>query len=373
MSLEPVNRSNIHPSGANQATHTLPSLHHPLHSYNEFGQLRSVIVGSPVGANHPKIDTSFENFFTPPRDELVRRAAEGPIASWILDEIEEDIAGFIATLQQHGVEVLRPIVFDSTKTIRTPDWETEQLYSLMPRDSLFVFGDVWIEVPSPTRSRLFESLAFRDIAEAYRTQQRATLLSAPKPRLLEHSFDLSAQSFLPETEPMFDGANCVRLGKDIFMDINNSANMAGLNWLQHLFNRMSIDATLHPMHLGEDHADVTLVPLKPGVILVDPKRVNDTNLPKQFKNWTQIRVTDVPNQAYGLSYPLASNGIGRNVFMLNPNTAIVEENQVGLIKELEKAKISTIPLQYRHGRTLGGSFHCITLDTNREGELESYF
>jgi N-dimethylarginine dimethylaminohydrolase len=70
---------------------------------------------------------------------------------------------------------------------------------------------------------------------------------------------------------------------------------------------------------------------------------------------------------------MASKGIGRNVFMLDENTAIVEKNQTSLIKELEALSFQVIPLQYRHGRTLGGSWHCITLDTNREGGLENYF
>jgi N-dimethylarginine dimethylaminohydrolase len=157
------------------------------------------------------------------------------------------------------------------------------------------------------------------------------------------------------------------------MDINNSANMAGLLWLQGLFDELNWNVRVHPMHIGEDHADVTMVPLRPGVLLVDHKRVNDNNLPQQFKKWSQIRVADIPEQSYGLAYPMASNGIGRNVFMLDEKTAIVEKNQMSLIRQLESMDFEVIPLQYRHGRTLGGSWHCITLDTNRDGGLDNYF
>ena len=82
----------------------------------------------------------------------------------------------------------------------------------------------------------------------------------------------------------------------------------------------------------------------------------------------------MPIRDYGLPYPLASNdGIGRNVLMLDPNTAVVEDIQVPLIRALEQRRFTVIPLRYRHGRTLGGSWHCITLDTHRDGELVSYF
>jgi glycine amidinotransferase len=346
----------------------------PLNSCSEFGKLRSVVVGSAVGANHPRIESSFKNFFTWDEDADAAARAQGAVPQSIVDEIEEDIAEFIKVLVQRGVEVLRPQTYDSTALIKSPDWETEQLYSLMPRDCVFVHGRLYLEVPSPARSRFFEPLAFRDIAHAYRERSgsRALVLSAPKPRLLEDSFEPMRKAFLPNTEPMFDAANCVRLGRDIFMDINNSANMAGLHWLQDLFAGLSWDVKIHPMHIGEDHADVTLVPLRPGVILVDEKRTNPDNLPKQFKNWTQVRLSSVPEQPYGLTYPMASNGIGRNVFVLDEKTIVVEKNQSELIAKLEALDFEVIPLRYRHGRTLGGSWHCITLDTNRDGGFEDY-
>jgi N-dimethylarginine dimethylaminohydrolase len=156
------------------------------------------------------------------------------------------------------------------------------------------------------------------------------------------------------------------------MDINNSANMLGLKWLQQLFDRFNSGVKIHPMHIGEDHADVTLVPLRPGIILVDEGRVNTHNLPKQFSKWHQVRVNELAQQSFGLSYPMASNGIGRNVLMIDENTAIVEENQRELISKLERLNFTVIPIRYRHGRTLGGAFHCVTLDTHRDGELESY-
>ena len=52
--------------------------------------------------------------------------------------------------------------------------------------------------------------------------------------------------------------------------------------------------------------------------------------------------------------------------------AVVEKSQVPLIKLLEKNGINCIPLQWRHGRTLGGGFHCVTLDVRRRGTFEDY-
>jgi N-dimethylarginine dimethylaminohydrolase len=344
---------------------------HTLHSFDEFTKLRSIIIGSPVGANHPEIDVSFEHFFQPPQDPELRRRAVGPVPQLVIDEIEEDISAFVAVLNDFGVEVHRPQPWDSTVPVSNPFWTSTQLYSLMPRDSLLVFGDLIIEAPSPCRSRYFETLPFRKLIDDY-IQRGAHLISAPKPMLTEESF---GRGVLRESEVIFDAANCVRLGLDIFIDINRSANLRASRWLKETLQRF-VDRRIqvHPMSIGSDHVDVTLIPLRPGVILVDPVKVRPDNLPPQFASWDRVIVDEVmPVRDYGLPYPLASNdGIGRNVLMLDPETVIVDEIQLPLIRALENRRFTVVPLRYRHGRTLGGSWHCITLDTNRDGELVSY-
>jgi glycine amidinotransferase len=349
------------------------NIQYPLHSFDEFTTLRAVIVGSAEGANHPEIDVSFENFFRPPTDPELRRKAIGPIPRVVIDEIEEDIAGFVSALLAFGVEVHRPSPCDSTRSIGNPFWTSSQLYSLMPRDSLLVCGDLVVETPSPIRSRYFETFAFRSLLAGY-AEYGAHVIAAPKPMLTDDTFSNGIS--LSEHEILFDAANCVRLGRDVFVDVNRSANCRGVQWLRTTLQRfVGKDFRVHPMSIGDDHADVTVIPLCPGVIMIDPLKVRRDNLPNQFASWDKVVVEEVmPERDYGLPYPLASNdGIGRNVLMLDSKTAIVDEIQLPLIRALEKRKFAVVPLRYRHGRTLGGSWHCITLDTHRDGGAVSYF
>ena len=44
----------------------------------------------------------------------------------------------------------------------------------------------------------------------------------------------------------------------------------------------------------------------------------------------------------------------------------VDKNQTELIKTLERHSMTVVPLELRHSRTLGGGFHCVTLDLFRE-------
>jgi N-dimethylarginine dimethylaminohydrolase len=353
----------------------IPTVRHPLHSFDEFTRLRAIVVGVPQGANHPEIDASFENFFRVPDDAALRASATGPVPKLVIDEIEEDIAGFTKALTDFGVEVIRPVPVDSSVLFRTPYFQSTQLYSLMPRDTVMVVGDLFVEVPSPTRARFFETYAFRPFMEAYQAKG-AHAVAAPKPILGPETYQPGVGSGITEAEILFDAANCIRVGKDIFIDVNHSANRRAVGWLERTLRGLVDDAIrVHPMSLGYDHVDVTLVPLRPGVVLIDPVKVTEKTIPHQFRNWDKVVVDEVmPTRDYGLPYPLASNdGIGRNVLVLDPQTVVVDEIQLPLIRALEKRRFTVIPLPYRHGRTLGGSWHCITLDTHRDGGLTDYF
>ena len=57
-----------------------------------------------------------------------------------------------------------------------------------------------------------------------------------------------------------------------------------------------------------------------------------------------------------------------NMLVVDPNTIIVDKHQYNLIKILEQHKFTVIPLELRHSRTLGGGFHCVTLDLLRSSD-----
>ena len=62
---------------------------------------------------------------------------------------------------------------------------------------------------------------------------------------------------------------------------------------------------------------------------------------------------------------ISSDSIGMNLLSINEDLVIVDENQTELIKTLLRYGIESIPMPMRHARTLGGGFHCVTLDLKR--------
>jgi glycine amidinotransferase/scyllo-inosamine-4-phosphate amidinotransferase 1 len=72
----------------------------------------------------------------------------------------------------------------------------------------------------------------------------------------------------------------------------------------------------------------------------------------------------VPQSFY--QYPYASKWIAMNMLVVDPETVIVDSQQTALIKTLLSRDFNVIPMTLRHSRTLGGGFHCVTLDLVRE-------
>lgn len=341
-------------------------------SHNDWDPLEEVIVGSIGKSCVPKLDDSFWSFQGPEYDPSKHNP--GPVPASLIEETEEDIDGFVSLLESLDVIVRRPESVDYTQTVSTPDWSTEGLHGLMPRDSILIVGNTVIETPMSCRARHFEGIAWRHILLSH-FGSGMRWLSAPKPRLLDGTYivpNRPSGPLLNNNEPIFDAANVLRIGRDLFFAVNISGNEKGARWLHDI---LGSDYKIHLVRVCPDHIDTTLVPLGPGRILVNSKRINEDNLPSQFKNWDIVYgPAEVPNLPYGLGDAWSSNWIGLNVFCIDQNHVVVEASQTELIRILEKQKdLNVIPLPYRHSKTFGGGWHCITQDIRRRGELQSYF
>jgi N-dimethylarginine dimethylaminohydrolase len=113
------------------------------------------------------------------------------------------------------------------------------------------------------------------------------------------------------------------------------------------------------------HIDSTIVPIREGLVVVNASRVNKDNLPRVFGSWQVIWVDEVVEQGF-YQYPYASKWIALNMLVVDPTTVVVDKQQTRLIKMLEDHNVLVLPLELRHSRTLGGGFHCVTLDIVRK-------
>jgi glycine amidinotransferase len=101
------------------------------------------------------------------------------------------------------------------------------------------------------------------------------------------------------------------------------------------------------------------------LVLLNPERVKEHNIPEFFRNWDKVWAPEpYPTQVMNDWCP-ASPWLGMNILNINKNLVMVEEHQVGLMRELEKWGIDSVPVRMRHARTFSGGPHCITTDLVR--------
>lgn len=346
-----------------------------INSHNDWDPLEEVIVGH---AHHFYVNTdiSSQSFSFADRKIEDIRHMEGPMPKWLVDEANEDIDGLADTLTKLGVRVHRPAIVDWSQEFSTYDWRSRGWQSWCPRDLIVNLGDMLIETPSPVRSRYFETVIYRDIL--YKAFDDGALwLAAPKPRLLDSIYDIEGdtrgRSTLLDHEICFDAPNIVRVGRDLLYQISNSGNLKGFTWLKRLLEPMG-----YRLHYSElysyAHFDSTIIPLRPGLVLLNSSRVNEQNCPEIFRKWDKIWFEDCVAQGHRVPghHSPCSPYIGMNILSVDPNTVICDDKQIPLMKELEKWGIDCIPLRFRHAMALAGGMHCVTLDLRRNGSLEDY-
>jgi glycine amidinotransferase len=353
----------------------------PVMSHNEWDPLEEVIVGRLEGATIPS--NHITATFNVPKltARLYRLVAGRHYPKWMVRLAQRELDGFIALLEGEGVRVRRPEPIDFARTYRTRQWRSRGFCTACPRDGLLVIGDEIIETPMCWRSRHFEGDAYRPLFKEY-FAAGARWTAAPRPELPDALYDQAYRVPAPgepmryvvnEFEPVFDAADFVRCGRDLFVTRSNVTNRSGIEWLRrHLGARYRIheipSLCRQPMHI-----DSTFMPLAPGRVLVNPDYCDIERLPRALKGW-DILVAPRPDPLSGIMsrISMCSPWTSINVLMLDPRRVVVDASQPTLIRALKNWGFEPLPLPFLSYGPFGGSFHCATLDIRRRGTLQSY-
>jgi N-dimethylarginine dimethylaminohydrolase len=300
-------------------------------SSNEWDPLKRIIVGDATSANWPLYDPVFS-------DEGKKTlwtetpVPSGPVPEHIIAEANEDLQILADTLTELGVEVVRP----DPMNFQIHDG----LYNYCPRDRLIVHGHTIIDPPMMYPCREMEIQCYLDVLD-----QAERVVRMPRDQGL-----------------VLDAANILRLNdKWLFLE-SASGNRAAYDWLCGEFPEIEIE--LCNFYAGV-HIDSTITILREGLVVLNASRVTEANCPSVFNGWDKIYVDEVIPQGF-YQYPYASKWIALNMLTVDPNTVIVDAEQTRLIQTLEQRNITVIPLRLRQSRTLGGGFHCVTLDLVRQ-------
>ncbi|MEE1752917.1 amidinotransferase [Streptomyces sp. SP18CS02] len=355
----------------------------PVGSHNEWDPLEEVVVGRLEGATFPSAHPVVACNIPPWAARIQGFAAGFRYPRALIEPAQQELDRFITLLRSLGVTVTRPDAVEHRQGFGTPDWSARGFCNSCPRDSMLVIGDEIIETPMAWPCRYFETHSYRTLLKDY-FRRGARWTAAPKPQLTDELFEKDfrvpgagepMRYILTEFEPVFDAADFVRAGRDLFVTRSNVTNRMGIDWLRRhlgpLYRVHEIESRCRvPMHI-----DTTFLPLAPGKALVNPEYVDVDRLPDILRSW-DILVAPVPDPVEERTLRLTSmcgKWLSMNVLMIDQKRVIAERHHTGMLRALEKWGFEPIPCDLLHYAPFGGSFHCATLDVRRRGVLESYF
>lgn len=381
-----------------------------LNSHNEWDPLRVVVVGTVEGfAPGLEIPNAQPGLL-----EEARELAGEAYPQWYLDEVAEDLEDLSGIFRQAGINVLRPKWSENSNCFETPNWSAAGFDIYNVRDLHIVFGNTLVVGASSARFRLFETYALQDLFYKNFFDDGFKWISAPIPKLkgeylheiqrprsnlettedsLHHSLSHGlSETFhcLDEDEVIFDTANIMRLGRDVLFLVSSTGNRKAVKWLEKI---LGPDYNVHATNAyRSSHLDSTILPLRPGTVLMNGARVNQDNCPEILQDWDKIYFTEVAPVAEAevefhktvrvpIYNKLLDKGVmstlnhisspwgALNVMSIDPETILVHNKQVKLIKLLEYKNFTVIPVRMRHMNTMLGGLHCSTLDVVRDSVL----
>ena len=361
-----------------------------VNSWNDFDPLKHVIVGKadftvipdeePATSEKVPVDSEMRGMWGPRPTATVEKANEA------LDRLAKE-------LESRGVKVDRPTPIQWNQAMGTPDFRVQSGQTQMPpRDILLTMGNEIMASANSFRCRYFEYLAYWPLMNQYFEEDpEFKWTQAPRPRLTDKSYkhnyydeQISLEERLERTanldfvttehEPMWDAADVLRLGKDLFIQHGLTTNRKAMEWLKRYYPEHRIHAVNFPGDPYPIHIDATFVPLRPGLIINNPVR----HLPEEQrvvfeKNGWEI--VDAAQPAHDEPPPLCYSSVwlSMNCLVLDPKTVIVEASEVNQLEQMDKLGMNVIPVAMRDAYAFGGGLHCSTADVYREGTCQDYF
>ncbi len=383
-----------------------------VNSWNEWDPLKRVIIGRPEGTNVPAPEPAW--WYDLPRGGFPL-GSHGPFPQEMVDAANEQMDYFVKQIEKRGSIVERIDIhpFMLNKPFSSPaGWTQLNAHGVNNvRDVTLIHGNYIVEATTVRRTRVYERFNLRPIFERYfKEDPEVVHFSAPLPMLNDDSYvknyyydyentwtdedkkrRLHNWEFqLTEKEALWDAADAMRFGKDIFHQGSCVTNRGGFDWLKRMFASLGLryhhilfdtpDDKSKPDNYHPWHIDVNFVPLKPGLCMVNPDwKPRTPEVYELFKknDWELIEAVRPvhvhKNDVYLTGLYEGKSWISMNTFSIDPKTVCVESHETAYCEQLDKLGFDVVPIPYEKVIPFGGALHCTTLDVKREGNCKDYF
>lgn len=358
-----------------------------IHSNTSFGKLKEVIVGRELELDQRIMDITFKQFY---KESLSQEIYESRFDGYKINrnailKRNQDLDNLANILSKYNIIVHRPNKLKKITVFQTPTFKSEVSSASNVRDITLIYKDYIIETPTYVRNRYFENMALYNVFNnAYNNGKGGKWIKSPNTQLTYHTIDLDDWkiprdfSNIPlNFEMAIDGAQFLRIGRDVIVNITTYNHYLGFQWIKSFFP----DTEFHMISIADNHIDGALLCLKPGEFLCSPSfiKVKDL-LPPKFKSWNFL----VPNEKdltkninvkglTNIDIRLASSrGMDINILSIDENTCVVYDRAVCVIDLLKRNGYNVITIPFDNGEIFAGGIHCSTLDLVRDDDYIFY-
>ncbi|CAF9943070.1 MAG: hypothetical protein ALECFALPRED_010516 [Alectoria fallacina] len=335
----------------------------------EWSPLRSVILGHAANSCFPQAPSHMIKA-TMPEEHFEEFRPNHRFPAELLQRADEELAQFASILQEHGVRVYRP---------KSVDWSKTGGYTAaMPRDGLLTVGNTIVEACFAWECRQQEiDLAFANILDELEKDSSVKVVRAPKvarPEALYEGIgsrqDGAHEWAINNSRPAFDAADFLRFGKTLIGQLSNVTNEKGVEYLQ---NAVPEGYTVELLDVTDEHAmhiDATILPLRQGLLIYNPERVTEAALRKHkvFQKWDLHAYPHLPSPRESPPRYMTSGWLLMNVLSLDEKKVVVEAGDVEFAEYIKSFGFEPIMCPFQHVNSIGGSFHCATVDLVRQGD-----
>ncbi|KAF3914551.1 hypothetical protein ABW20_dc0100249 [Dactylellina cionopaga] len=115
------------------------------------------------------------------------------------------------------------------------------------------------------------------------------------------------------------------------------------------------------------HIDATILPLREGLLVYHPYKVTEAALRDHevLADWNLVPFPFIPQAPESPPLYMTSPWLSLNALVLDGKRVIVESSDDRTAKFYEELGMECIRCPFKHVNSIGGSFHCATVDLVR--------
>lgn len=332
---------------------------------DEWSPLRAVIVGRAGRACFPSAPAKMIEA-TMPSAHVHRFQPKTPFPEELTAQAEAELDYFAAILKAESIEVYRPPT--------GIDWLAVEGYTgAMPRDGLMSVGNTLIEAcfAWPCRSREIE-IAYTSILNAVSKDTRVQVIRRPASSfadiLLDGEDSCTRQWAINNSRPAFDTADFMRFGHTILGQYSHVTNQADVDYIrQHLPKGYQVEM-IEVDDSSAMHIDATILPLRDGLLVYNPTKITEAALRQHavLASWDLQPYPFIPQAPTEPPLYMTSPWLCLNALVLDGKRMVVEASDLQAAQWYESLGMECIMCPFKHVNSIGGSFHCATVDLVRD-------